>query len=31
LRVLCVVRKKSLRRTDHSSRGDQPNVQCRCV
>jgi hypothetical protein len=28
LSVLCVVRQRSLRRADHSSRGDLPNVVC---
>ena len=29
--VLCVVRQRSLRRTDHSSRGVLPTVVSRCV
>jgi hypothetical protein len=29
--LLCVVRKRSLRRADHSSRGVLPNVARRCV
>jgi hypothetical protein len=29
--VLCVVRYRSLRRADHSSRGVLPNVARRCV
>ena len=29
--VLCVVRQRSLRRTDHSFRGVLPNVARRCV
>jgi hypothetical protein len=29
--VLCVVRSRSLRRADHSSRGVLPTVACRCV
>jgi hypothetical protein len=29
--ILCIVRQRSLRRTDHSSRGVLPSVVCRCV
>jgi len=29
--VLCIVRYRSMRRADHSSRGFLPNVVCRCV